>query len=114
MREQREILLSEDNTTKVRVKQKVLALLSLCDHSHYPEWFTGIPLQEKYYKLKVYTKKCTVLINQGNEVFDYIDSLSYPFYLCIHFPEMCLHHSCFPIQSLVGWMKIAGRDICCC
>lgn len=58
--------MSEDNTAKVIVKKKVLALLPFCDHSHYPEWLTEIPLQEKYCKITVYTKKCIVLINQGN------------------------------------------------
>lgn len=113
-REQKALHMSGDNTAKVKVKEKVLALLPFCDHSHYPEWFIGIPLQEKNCELIVYTKKCIVLINQGNEAFDYIESLSYLSYLCIHFPEICLYHSCFPIQSLVGWMKIAERDICWC
>lgn len=104
--------MSEDNTAKVRVKQKVLALLPFCDHSYYPEWFTGILLQEKYCKLTVYSKKYIVLINQRNEVFDYIESLSYLSYLCIHFPEICLYHSCFPIQSLLdGWKLLEEVSI---
>jgi len=62
-REQKPLHMSGDNAAKRMVKQKVLASLTFCEHSNYPEWFTGIPLQEENCKLTVYTKKPVVLIN---------------------------------------------------
>lgn len=72
-RVQNPLHMSWDNAAKRRVKQKVLALLTFCDHSNYSEWFTRISLQEENCKLSVYTKKILVLINQGNGIFDYIE-----------------------------------------
>lgn len=62
-------------------------LLTFCEHSNYSEWFTGIPLQEENSKLTVYTKKVVDLINQGNGIFDYTESLSYLSYFVHSLPR---------------------------
>lgn len=88
--------ISRDNTAKRRVKQEVLALLTFCEHSNSPEWFIGIPLQEENCKLTVYTKKLLVLINQGNGIFDYTESLSYLSYFVHSLPRNMSFSFLFP------------------